>query len=624
VTSIRLDLTDGQTFDITLGAELSDGGEGRVHEIIELPGYCAKIYREPATQVRLEERLAELSHFGRGGWHLDDHPELTYPVGLCRGPDGACIGFAMSKLAWPWVPLDKVLLPAAPLRKRGQLTWEHQIHIAADVARVVGKLHKAGVVVADLCPDNLFVSPYDGRVALIDVDSFQIRGHDGRRYPSRMSRPDYGAPELAEQPEGAWRSHLSDLTPLGIVITQVLLDLVHPFDGHPKSGGPWDGDDRDARCIAAGLSWITDPDLVDPPNAAPDVLWILSPTMIRLMTECFSAGADAPEIRPEADEWVRELAGLAAGLQTCPTNPWHRFRSGPADCPWCHQARTTGRDPYPRPDTPGPELTPWLATASLNGGPKTPRKRRITPVKPRVAEKPEVESAPAPRPPNRIASTTRPAAARTAPASAPATRPVSIDHPTLWSGPPRQSYRWITPVMWVLGLIMVATLTYPVFVHYSGKAAAADKAADARKATATALGGLVTQSVAGRASLLGALADIEKCRINAKTRHAILNATASREALAKRVAAFDPSALPGGTMVKAELTVVLARSVEADKAYLRWYDAANGHCPKQTGKLFAAIGTANARAKAAKSLFLNDWNPMAAHYGLPKRDVNSI
>jgi hypothetical protein len=194
----------------------------------------------------------------------------------------------------------------------------------------------------------------------------------------------------------------------------------------------------------------------------------------------------------------------------------------------------------------------------------------------------------------------------------------------LWSQPPRQSYRWITPVLWVLGLMMVAAIAYPVVVHYSDKAAAADKATNARKATATALDGLVTQSVADRAGLLRALADIGKCRIGTKTRHEILTTTAAREALAKKVDAFDPSALPGGATVKAELTVVLSRSVDADKAYLKWYDAAKGHCPKQTSKLFSAIGNANARAKAAKTLFLRDWNPMAADYDLPKRDVNSI
>ena len=106
--------------------------------------YCAKIYRRPEEREQLGDHLLELSGFGRDGWHIDGHPELAYPVGLLRGKAGECVGFAMKKLQWPHVPLGRVLRPASAVRIRGLLTWEYCIAIAADLARVVDKLHATG------------------------------------------------------------------------------------------------------------------------------------------------------------------------------------------------------------------------------------------------------------------------------------------------------------------------------------------------------------------------------------------------------------------------------------------------------------------------------------------------
>lgn len=361
MTEVRLDLTEGRSYTITLARQIDDGGQGRVYEITELPGFCAKIYRQPETQVGLEERLSLLSQFGNGSWHVGDHPELAFPVGLCRDDDGQCIGFAMHQLTGPRVPLLKVLRPAAPIRRNGLLTWEHCVHFAADLARVVGKLHEVGVVVGDLCLDNVFVSLADGRITLVDVDSFQLLGPAGLLHPTWVLRPDYSAPELARQPPGTWRSRASDLTPLGIVVAQILLDQVHPFAGHPVNDDLDLGDGLDAHCIAAGLSWITSPDEVDPPKDAPDAARILPPAIIGLMRRCFSAGATDPQQRPAASDWVHDLAKLANGLQTCETNARHRFRSGPSLCPWCERAKVIGRDPFPAPRLRTPDLEPWLA-----------------------------------------------------------------------------------------------------------------------------------------------------------------------------------------------------------------------------------------------------------------------
>ena len=357
---ILLDLTDGRSYPVTLGQVINDGGEGRIHSILELDDYCAKIYRQLEGRKLLEERLVELSEFGCDGWDIGEHPELAYPVGVCRNKAGKCVGFAMKKLKWPHTALTRTLQPASAVRTRGLLTWEYCIAFAADLARVVDKLHTRGVVAGDLCPDNIYVSLLDARITLIDVDSFQFTSRWGDCYTSDVMRPDYSAPELVTAPPGSWRDYSADLTALGIVIAQILLDGYHPFGGYPKVITGEAGDDLEVRCIADGLSWVTSPRLVYAPNLAPDAARILPPRVIGLMRRCFADGAQYPGRRPRASEWIEELAHLADSLQTCGQNEHHRFRGGPRRCPWCDRAQKIDRDPFPPPIVRPPLPSTWL------------------------------------------------------------------------------------------------------------------------------------------------------------------------------------------------------------------------------------------------------------------------
>lgn len=175
--------------------------------------------------------------------------------------------------------------------------------------------------------------------------------------------------------------------------------------------------------------------------------------------------------------------------------------------------------------------------------------------------------------------------------------------------------------MWAAVLLLVAGVAF-VVVHLRGPETPDGN--DPAEATATAVSAMLDESVAGRANLLRAIDEIMSCRTGKTTRQGIQNAVKARQALLKKVGDFDASSLPTGAKIKTGLQEALTRSLEADQAYLKWYDAAKGRCPKQSGTLFKAVQKANARSRAAKNAFLEDWNPVAQQYNLPERDAGSI
>ncbi|MDG4816534.1 hypothetical protein O7628_13610 [Micromonospora sp. WMMD956] len=148
--------------------------------------------------------------------------------------------------------------------------------------------------------------------------------------------------------------------------------------------------------------------------------------------------------------------------------------------------------------------------------------------------------------------------------------------------------------------------------------------AAARTAAANKVAAILDESIVGRQNLLTAIGLIRKCKIGDATRRGIQNAAKNRQTLLAKVTVLDTSPLPEGAEIKSGLQAALARSLEADEAYLKWYDAAKGHCPKQSGRLFAAIDKANERSQDAKAAFLAVWNPVAREYELPERDKSSI
>ncbi|MGH7168761.1 MAG: S1 RNA-binding domain-containing protein, partial [Gemmataceae bacterium] len=226
-------------------------------------------------------------------------------------------------------------------------------------ARMVGKLHAAGILVGDLALDNLAVSP-SGRVVLLDCDSFLIKA-DGRRFGGTTWRQDNSPPE-----GGSGRhTRETDYFSLAVAICQLLLEEFHPFFGIDIS---IDSEDErgPAVNITRGRSWLFCPDIRTPPTC-PDP-YLLPSHLRELARAAFEKGANNPAARPDAQAWYQGLVQIAQGLRHCGSSPQHVLYPDEWDwCPWCMRKHLQGgKDPFPAPQF-APAAPAWLKALPAAG-----------------------------------------------------------------------------------------------------------------------------------------------------------------------------------------------------------------------------------------------------------------
>jgi predicted RNA-binding protein with RPS1 domain len=342
---------NGTKIEWALGAVIGSGKEGDVYLLEDDPTLCAKIYREPRADVR--EHLGVLMNLEAAQWYIREerHLEVALPVDVSEDADGKASGFFMNTLSDRYLP-TRDLFSAAVRAKKPSLNWGCHVAIAADLARMVTKLHAAGILVGDLALDNLAVTP-SGRVVLLDCDSFLIKS-GGRIYGGTTWRQDNSPPE-----GGSGRhTRETDYFSLAVAICQLLLEEFHPFFGIDVS---IDSDDErgPAVNITRGRSWLFCPDIRIPARYPdPNLL----PVPLRdLARAAFEKGAKDPAARPNAQAWCQGLARIARGLRHCGVSPQHVFYADEWDwCPWCMRKYLQGgKDPFPAPQF-APAAPAWL------------------------------------------------------------------------------------------------------------------------------------------------------------------------------------------------------------------------------------------------------------------------
>ncbi len=189
---VALALADGRDVDeswLTPAGDAGRGGQGTVHRLAGHPGLLFKRYLEPAkvygaalgdlVRVRLDRSPSEREL-------LD--AQAAWP--LCRVVDaGRCVGFLMHEApdTMRWQPasggrrlteLQHLFYPERPAT-RGVLRPdpEQRLALVLELAALVGRLHRWGLVFGDLSQANVLwsVSPAPA-VHLIDCDSARRAG----------------------------------------------------------------------------------------------------------------------------------------------------------------------------------------------------------------------------------------------------------------------------------------------------------------------------------------------------------------------------------------------------------------------------------------------------------------
>jgi Protein kinase domain len=352
---------------LALGDELGRGGEGAVYKIQGDSRLAVKLFDPRRRSHELWQKIEVMARTAPAGWMGQaDHPNLAWVQDVVYLDPGRSDfgGFAMPRLAADSFQEAHIIFDPADRVNRfgGELTWEHLLGAAENLASVVEAVHQKGHRVGDLRESNVMVGK-DTRLTLIDCDSFEIYDEDtGRRFYTRVGTPDYLPPELQQvdfAARGVERYH-ADLFALAVLIFKFLMEGAHPFQGQ---GGPLQHASTPQQKIMLGIfPYEANADGVTPPPHAPP-LRILPPEVARLTRRCFVAGHRHPTERPSAATWHTALAAALQEVKACEENSNHRFGGHLRACPWCDVRRRTGRDPFPPPLLAG-QQRPGIPVAS--------------------------------------------------------------------------------------------------------------------------------------------------------------------------------------------------------------------------------------------------------------------
>src|SRR5689334_11282348 len=180
---------------VPLGAILGAGGEATVYAVAEDATRVAKIYRAP-TGARIAKLRAMLANPPHDPGTVGGCPSLAWPSALVLDNYGGTVGFLMPRVDFKTHrPLLDIYNPRARMEQAGDFTWEYLLRTATNLASVVAAIHAQGYVVGDLNESNLLVSN-TALVTLIDCDSMQVLGADGRVFRCPVGKPEYTPPEL--------------------------------------------------------------------------------------------------------------------------------------------------------------------------------------------------------------------------------------------------------------------------------------------------------------------------------------------------------------------------------------------------------------------------------------------
>jgi hypothetical protein len=159
---------------------------------------------------------------------------------------------------------------------------------------------------------------------------------------------------------------------------------------------------------------------------------------------------------------------------------------------------------------------------------------------------------------------------------------------------------------------------------HTGSSAPSSPALASRQAAAVS--NLLGSSAATRNTLVGAIRKAHNCvRLPSAVRQ-IQVVVNRRSAELNHAVALSTGALANGATVRSDLLAALRHSLDADREYLAWaqQQLTSGCRPTARSSAYRAALNADGQADAAKTAFVQAWNPIAARYRLPQKSPGDI
>jgi len=320
-------LTTPKGDPLRFGRELGRGGEGTVFDLADYPEFVAKIYHSPPDRSKAE-KLAAMANGSTdrlrriSAWPLDTIHDAS---------SGVVRGFVMQRVARQ-KDIHVLYGPKTRLRDFPDATYRFLVHVAANLARAFAVVHEHGHVIGDVNEGGMCVS-VQGKVTLVDCDSFQVRGPQGE-FTCDVGIPIYQPPELqsVRSFRGVARTPNYDNFGLAVLVFRTLFLARHPFVGLFQGDGdmPIERAIRELR-FAYGRD-AAQRQMKQPPGSLG--LGAVPPSVAELFERAFlEAGAQGN--RPAAIEWVTALDGFISELRKCSRNPGHEYAPSLTQCPLC-------------------------------------------------------------------------------------------------------------------------------------------------------------------------------------------------------------------------------------------------------------------------------------------------
>lgn len=313
---------------IVLGRVVGKGGEGIVYELPSFSNQVAKIYHSLPDA----KKQAKLSFMAQSA-----DPQLLNYVAwpqetLHQKNDGPIVGFMMPKVI-DKNPVHMLYSPAHRKQKYPNASWAFLLCVARNIGATFQAIHARGHVIGDV-NENSFLVGKDGRVTLIDSDSFQINAH-GTLHFCEVGVAQFTPPELQALPSfnGLTRHTNHDNFGLALLIFHMLFGGRHPFAGVPSLKGVGEALEKDIKEFR--YAYAPDNHLrgfKPPPNSIPISL---VPSAIENMFYMAFTERGISTVRPSANQWVTMLEEQMRHLKKCNVNTLHLFPDHITTCPWC-------------------------------------------------------------------------------------------------------------------------------------------------------------------------------------------------------------------------------------------------------------------------------------------------
>jgi eukaryotic-like serine/threonine-protein kinase len=313
-----------------LGELVDKGRAGNIYSLPEPRAQLAKIYADGVDLARYERKIEamldappDLPDIVEGD---ERHVQIVWPEAALRDEKGRFLGFLMPAVDLAATHELEWILQERQARATGLvLGLAAKIGLAANIAAAIAELHMHGHRVVDFNPGKLRFNARSRNIAILDCDSFSIRGkneHFAADYAAGQLTADYLAPEFHDQPIEPKGEELQDRFALAVLIFQLLNFGIHPFTGIPQDEHcSTDIPGRIAQgCYAYGV--VANPLL----NPSPVSGHLAMPGELRSLFDRAFVGDGSH--RPCASDWADLLRTYVQPwnkrLQACAANAGHQ------------------------------------------------------------------------------------------------------------------------------------------------------------------------------------------------------------------------------------------------------------------------------------------------------------